>query len=275
MTLWHWHPSVAIGLTAVLAVYFAAIGPLGRRVGLIPRGRAVGPGQATVFVGGVAAMALALLGPLAEWAEHVALSAHMAQHLLLTLVVPPLWLVGLPDWLLRPLVALPGVARAGYVLTRPAVALVLGGSTLILWHIPVLFEAALAREAVHILEHLTLIGTSLLAWWPVAGSLPAWPRPAPPARLLYLFLSTIPMMAVASPVTMADGLLYPFYGRVDATWPLSPRADQELAGVLMWVGGSLGYLIAGTIVFFRWALREDAEREAVVLPSEPSRSPSG
>jgi cytochrome c oxidase assembly factor CtaG len=263
--LWHWHPSVVAGLLGLLIVYAAAVGRPGRLCGLRPRGVEVGRGQRAAFVGGTGALAVALLGPIAEWAEHVALSAHMAQHLLLTMVAPPLWLLGTPGFLLAPLLRVPGVAPAGHLLTRPVVALGLAGTALVVWHFPVFFEAALAREPVHVLEHLTLLATGVLAWWPVAGQLPAWPRPAPPARLLYLFLSTIPMMAVASPITMAEEVLYPFYQRAGAAWPLSPRADQELAGVLMWIGGSFGYLVAGTIVFFRWARDEDPERGAAPL----------
>ena len=77
------------------------------------------------------------------------------------------------------------------------------------------------------------------------------------------------MMAIAAPITLAEDLLYPFYAAAGAAWPLAPRADQELAGILMWVGGTLGYLVAGTVVFFRWAgpeAREDGE--AALAPVE-------
>lgn len=260
---WHWHPSVVVGLAALVASYAMGVRVVGRR-------QAVRPSEVIAFAGGVAAMAVALLGPLAEWAEHVALSAHMAQHLLLTLVIPPLWLAGTPPGLLRPALALPGVRTAGRVLTRPAVALALAGAILALWHMPVLFEAALTSEDLHILEHLTLLGTGLLAWWPVAGRLPDWPRPAPPARLLYLFLCTVPMTLVAAPITLADRVLYPYYAQAGAAWPLAPRADQELAGVIMWIGGTLAYVIAGTVVFFRWANREEpAEISAVTSLGQP------
>jgi cytochrome c oxidase assembly factor CtaG len=257
MTSFHWHPEVVAGLGLLLALYLLAGGPLRRRLtpGPGPAGR-----QVAAFAGGVAVLALALLGPLAEWAEHVALSAHMAQHLLLTLVVPPLWLLGTPPWLLSPLARTPGVGRAGFVLTRPVVALGLASAVLVLWHIPRFFEAALRTDALHALEHLTFLGTALGLWWPVAGPrLPEWPRPSPPAQLLYLFLATIPMTVVSAPITVAETVLYPFYTDAVArgVWPLPPRADQELAGVLMWVGGSLPYLVAGTIVYFRWALAEE------------------
>jgi putative membrane protein len=254
MNLWHWHPSVALGLGGLLAVYLWAVGPR------------VSARQLGCFLGGIAALAAALLGPVAEWAEHVSLSGHMVQHLLLTLVVPPLWLAGTPARVLRPLLRIPGIEAAGRALTRPAVALLVPAAVLVVWHRPALFEAALRHEAVHILEHLTLLGTGLLAWWPLLGPLPEWPRPTPPAQLLFLFLSTVPMMTVAAPITLAEELLYPFYATTAAWWPLSPRADQELAGVLMWVVGPLAYVVAATVVFFRWASLEEAEPAAAVAP---------
>lgn len=259
MTVYHFHPSVALGLTGLWVGYALAV-----------RARCCRRREAPLFAGGLVVLAAALLGPLAEWAEHVALSAHMLQHLLLTLVVPPLWLAGLPPGLLDPIAALPGLGRLGRAATRPAVAFLLFTAALVLWHLPVFFEAALRDDAIHALEHVTLLTTAILAWWPILGRIPAWPRLAPPAQLLYLFLCTVPMMAVAGPITLADRVLYPYYETAGAAWPLGPRADQELAGVVMWVGGTVGYLIAGTVVFFRWALAEEPGERGPALASGKS-----
>jgi putative membrane protein len=227
------------------------------------------PRETARFAGGLAVLAGSVLGPVAELAEHAALSVHMLQHLLLTLVVPPLWLAGLPAGWLDGLARAPGLGRLGRGLTRPPVALGVLAAAQIVWHLPVCFEAALRHEAIHALEHGSLLATALVAWWPVLGRAAGWPRPAPPAQLLYLFLCTLPMMAVAGPITLADRVLYPYYESVAAVWPLTPRADQELAGVVMWVGGTLGYLIAGTVVFFRWALAEEPAERGPALASGP------
>jgi putative membrane protein len=255
----HWHPEVVLALEALVAGYVLATGPLRRRRGW---GAPPGRGQVAAFLGGVAVLAVAVQGPLAEWAEHAALSAHMVQHLLLILAVPLLLLRGTPEWLLRPVARAPGLGRLGYWLTRPGTALGLAAAVQVTWHLPLAFDAALRVDTLHALEHGTFLATGLLFWYPVAGSVSEWPRPGPPAQLLYLFLATIPMMAIAAPITLAEDVLYPFYARTTVPWPLGAPRDQELAGILMWVGGMFGYLVAGTVVFFRWAgpaTREDGE----------------
>ena len=260
MNAWHWHPEVAVGLEALTLLYLLGVGPLRRQRRWGPRPPV---GQVAAFLGGVLVLAGALLGPLAELAEHVALSAHMAQHLLLVLVVPPLWLLGTPAWLLRPLRHLPGVGPLGFQLTRPLAAFCLGSAALVLWHVPFLYDAALRSVPVHVTEHLTLLASAVLLWWPIVGPLPEWPRPPSLAQLLYLFLCTIPMTIAAAPITLAEEPLYPFYAASGRTWLLPPRADQEAAGLLMWLGGTVGYLVAGTIVFFRWAAREEESGEEI------------
>src|SRR5881397_2586854 len=112
----HWHPSVILGLAALVAGY-----ALARRAA--PRAEAGGPRDVALFLAGGLAMAAALVGPLDDWAEHAALSAHMTQHLVLTLVVPPLWLAATPPGVWRPILAVPGARAAGRALTRPPVAL--------------------------------------------------------------------------------------------------------------------------------------------------------
>jgi cytochrome c oxidase assembly factor CtaG len=262
----HWHPEVALGLEALLIGYLLAAGPLRRRYGWGPGPTA---GQVGAFVAGLLVLGAAVLGPLAEWAEHAALSAHMLQHLLIVLVVPLLWLVGLPAGLLRPLARRPLPGRVGRRLTRPVAALGLASAIQVAWHVPLAFDLALRVEALHALQHVSFLAAGLLFWWPIAGPLPEWPRPSPPGQLLYLFLATVPMMAIAAPIALADRVLYPFYAARPAAWAVDPLVDQGVAGLLMWVGGMLACLVAGTVVFFRWAGPETREDdEAGLDPAE-------
>ena len=260
---WSIEPTVALGVVAVVVAYLAWTGPLNRR----RPGAAARPvtaGQRAAFLAGSAVLLVALGPPLDDWADHYLLSAHMFQHLLLTVVVAPLWLLGTPPWLLEPLRRRRAIDRLGYALTRPLVAFALPGFVFALWHFPALYEAALRSEAVHVLEHQVFLWTGLLAWWPVVGPLPAWPRLSLPLQCLYLFALTIPGGIVGSLIALARPGLYAPYDTAERIFGLGLAADQELAGLLMWVGSSTIYLGLITVLFFRWAAREEAkERPAV------------
>src|SRR5688500_17366489 len=180
--LWtHWYLELTVALLVVglVAAYFVALGPVNRRY---PgwAGRTATRGQQACFLGGVLTILVALGPPLDDWSGYLLLSAHMVQHLLLTLLAPPLLLLGIPGWMLRPLLRQLGVARAGFWLTRSLVAFLVPGLPCALWPLAFFYAAALEHEVVHILEHQIFLLTGLLAWWPLVGSLPEWPRLSPP-----------------------------------------------------------------------------------------------
>lgn len=253
------HADVALGLALVASAYLFGVGPLRRRLGWAG---AVSRGRVLAFFGGLTVLFVALNGPLHDLADRSLFSAHMVQHLLLTLVVPPLLLVGTPGWLLRPILALPGVARTGRALTGPIAAFSIYTVVLAAWHLPLLYDWAMRNHGLHILQHLMFIATGLLLWWPVLSPLPEWPRLSPPAQMLYLFLAGVPMSLVAALITLSDELLYPFYAEAPRVWDLTPLADQRAGGVIMWVPGTLVFVVAITCVFFGWARAEAAHEGA-------------
>jgi putative membrane protein len=246
------HLDVLIGveLLAVLWTWRRVGGP---RAGL---GRDV-----ACFGGGLLAMLVALNGPLHELSDRYLFSAHMVQHLLLTLVVPPLLLAGTPgiviDALLRPLLARQPMRGLVRVATHPVAALLIYAVALIGWHLPGPYNAALESHAWHIVEHLVLMATSVLAWWPILARSTLAPALPYAAQLLYLFVFGMPMTVVAAMVTAAERILYPFYGAAPQMFGLTPLADQRLGGVIMWVPAGLIPLVAFTVVFFRWVAAED------------------
>src|SRR4029453_2271330 len=188
---------------------------------------------------------------------------HMVQHLVLTLVAPPLLLAGLPpamaDALLRPVLARRWTAAVARTVTRPLPAFALYAIGLIGWHFPAPYNAALEMHGWHIVEHAVLMATALLGWWPVLSpsrTLPALPY-AP--QLLYLFVFGMPMTVVAAMIASAEQVLYPFYEAAPRGTSLTPLADQRLGGLIMWVPSGLIPLAAFTIVFFRWVAAEADE----------------
>jgi len=248
---WDLHPSVIIGL-ALLSGLYVSWGGLHA-----PRCRVAS------FAGALAVLGLALNGPLHNLSDSYLFSAHMAQHLLLTLVFPPLLLYGTPAAVVRPLLRPPWVLRLAHWATRPLVAGALFSVPITLWHFPQFYQAALEYHPLHIVQHLVFIATAVIMWWPILSPVPELPRATYLTQLLYLFVLGLPMSLAGALITLADGVLYPFYSAAPRVWGLTPMADQQLGGLLMWVVGTIYLWMTATVVWFRWSAREesgDAER---------------
>jgi putative membrane protein len=228
----------------------------------IARGARPAGGESAALAGAMIAILAALNGPLHELSDRHLFSAHMAQHLVLTLIVPPLLLIATPGWMVDGLIG--RGAAILRTLTRPIPALSVYTVALVGWHLPGPYALALEVHAWHIVQHLTLMATATVAWWPVLTRSATAPALMYAAQILYLFAFGIPMTAVAAMITGAEHLLYPFYTSAPRLLGLTALADQRLGGVLMWVPAAVVPLAAFTVVFFRWAA---AERDA----DEPAR----
>jgi putative membrane protein len=248
---WPFDPLVVFGIVVASVAYAIGYGRL-RRAGRSSFRRAA------AFWAGTVALAAALLSPLDAVAQAL-FSAHMAQHLLLMVVAAPLLVVGRPvaTWL----AALPAaprrtaararmaVAFAPRALRRPLVAF--GVITLATWswHAPTLYEAALAHEPIHALEHATFVLASTLAW---SVALHSGRRDLPHAlgRALFLAASALQGALLGALLLLASTPLYPAHRGGPALWGLTALEDQQLAGALMWIPPSAVYLVAIAVVLF-------------------------
>lgn len=261
------HPEVLVGVALVALAYLAAWRLRGER---LDRGRAV------AFFAGLAVVVGATNGPLHELSERYLFTAHMVQHLLLTLAVPPLILAGTPsfmaDALLGVLTAPRPLRAVVLTVTRPLPALALYAVALFVWHLPGPYDAALSSDAWHAFEHVVLTGTAFAAWWPILSPSRLAPRLPYGAQILYLFVFGMPMTIVAAMITAADDLLYAAYAAAPRITALGPFEDQRLGGVIMWVPAGVIPLVAFTIVFFRWVA---AEPEDPIPGDETGAAPTG
>jgi putative membrane protein len=237
----HWSTVIGLAVLACLYEWRAQKArtdvPIGRRL---------------AFYAGLITVFLSLNGPLHDLSDYYLFSAHMVQHLILTLVVPPLLLVGTPGWMLRPALGVPAIARVARALTRPMVCFATFNVVLAAWHLPILYNYAMAHHDVHIVQHLMFMAAAVMLWWPVLSQLPELPRLSYPMQMLYLFLTSIPMSIVAVYITYSSALLYPAYAGASRVLPLTPMEDQLLGGLIMWIPGGLVFFGVITVIFFRW-----------------------
>lgn len=233
---WTWQPGIVILLVLAIAAHLA-------------RFRLAQPTRTVALVGAVAVAVIALMSPIAALARSTLFSAHMLQHMLLALVIPPLVLLALPR-------TSKGAAddRRGAVARWPwAASWAAGVGAMWIWHASALCNAAATSDGVRALQSLSLPALGAAFWWPVLGPR-LDQRLSEPAAIAYLFAAcaacTVLGVAITfSPVEVCSAYhhsLDPLGLRplVSGQWGLTPSVDQQLGGLLMWVPGCTAYAAA-------------------------------
>lgn len=255
---WTFEPWIIIPLLLAGGIYLRGWLELHRRI----------PGRFALwrliaFQAGLLTLFLALASPLHPLAE-VLLQFHMIQHLLLMMVVPPLLLHGAPILpLLRglprpvllhglgPIFASRAFRALGSFLTHPIVCLVAFTVSNVAWHVPSLYELALRSEFWHEVQHLCFLGTGLLFWWPVVQPWPSRLRWPEWTIIPYLLFADIQNTALSAFLIFSERVLYPTYAAVPRLWGISVMEDQAAAGAIMWVPGSMLFLIPVAVLVVR------------------------
>ncbi|HEY8445843.1 MAG TPA: cytochrome c oxidase assembly protein [Thermomicrobiales bacterium] len=269
---WFIDPTVVLAAIALLTGYFYWTGPRNRNVN--NPAKPVTTGQRVAFVTGTIVFLIALGPPLDDWADSYLLSAHMLQHMLLMFVTGPLWLSGTPRWVFEPLAQRPLLNRIGAAVTHPVSVFFVANLIITIWHLPGPYDVALRYEPVHVAQHASFLVAAILSWWPVAAPVPAWSRLSLPLQCLYIFLMSVPSGIIGAFIAFAEPGVYHYYVTAPRLWGISVAADQEAAGVLMWVGGSVVYLAVISVLFFRWAAKEDAKESASRPAPRPHAQPT-
>lgn len=255
MPAWHPHPSVWLVLGGIWVAYLVAVRRHRRVAGEPPDRRR----RTTLFSVGMACLWLGADWPVHDLAEGYLYSVHMAQHLLFTLVAPPLLIAGTPAWMWRDILRPRWLFLAFRFLTRPIVALILFNGLLLFTHWPEVVDASVRSELTHFSLHVLLFGSAILVWWPVMSPLVELPALTPPAQMIYLFVQSLAPTIPASFLTFGHTLLYPVYGTFPRIWGISALNDQLIAGLLMKLVG--GFILWGFVatIFFRWHAREERD----------------
>jgi putative membrane protein len=258
------HASTVVGILTLAALY-----EWRTRVHERQTGKRTGHGRRAVFFSALLILFFSLNGWLHDLSDYYLFSAHMLQHLLLALVIAPLMIMGTPGWMLRPALAICWVGVIARWVTRPWRAFAIFNVVLAGWHLPPLYNLAMAHHPVHIVQHLMFLVASVLMWWPILSPLPELPRLAYPMQMLYLFLMSIPMSIVAVYIALADSVLYPAYAVAPRIWGISPMQDQLIGGLIMWIPGGLFFFAIISVIFFRWQQHDGDETVAGAQVSAP------
>lgn len=273
LSSWDWRPDVIFVLALAGTLFISGWRRLRQRTQPIHKGRRDG-WQASAnwrpvsYLAGLFFIGLALMSPLDVLGSQL-FTMHMIQHLLLIMIAPPLLLIanpmpfmlwGLPDkWRLK----------VGRVISRllsqnapfrhklqrvttPGIVWMVWLISLISWHDPNAYNAALQSNVVHDIEHLTFFIGGMLFWWHVTGAGPRIHKQSGLiGRILFALSAVPPNMITGVAIAFAREPIYTYYNNVPRLMGLSVLEDQQLGGVIMWVPGSMMYIIAALILTSR------------------------
>lgn len=257
---WNFELSILIPLTLTVLIYVWGMYNVWQRAGT---GRGITSRQWIPFIGAILALIVALFSPLDALSE-VLFSAHMVQHLILMLIAAPLFVIS--DFQLTLLWALPRrraqLLSSGFHQSRPASGAwrvfnhpvfvwILFTMAMWLWHAPMLYQAALHNELIHILEHLIFLITAMLFWWVLfKHNRPDHIHYA--MTIPFLFLTVLQSGILGALMTFTSQPWYPYYATLTSPWGLAPLQDQQLAGLIMWVPGGAVFTLLTIGYFAAW-----------------------
>jgi putative membrane protein len=255
---WAWvpHPEVWVLIGGLIGLYTYAVRVIAPNA--LPAGRAaVTRRQVGFFAAGTLVLWLASDWPVHDIGERYLYLVHMVQHLVLTLVVPPLMLLATPEWLARLVVGKGRVDRWMHRLARPVIAAVLFNGLVLLSHAPFVVNRASEDGLFHYGLHTALVVSAFLMWIPVCGPFPEL-RISMPAQMLYLFSMSIVPTVPGAWLTFADGAVYRTYDIPARLWNISVTHDQQVAGLIMKLAGGTYLWILIAYIFFTWASRHQS-----------------
>jgi len=262
---WSVEPLVALPLAAAVAAWLT----LARRVSRAHPTNPVPRRRTAAFLGGLAAIAVALLSGIGRY-DTALFSVHMVQHVLLAFVAAPLIVLSAPITLIlraagpadRRRWILPALhSRLVRVLAFPVVAWLAFAGVMWATHFSPLFDAALEDPLLHDFEHGLFLGSALLFWWPALGLDPTPWRMVPPVRALYVFLQMPQNTFLSVALLGAPAALYPHYATLARAWGPDPLRDQQIAAGTMWLVGDVVFLAA--VIGLVWVWMRDDARDSV------------
>lgn len=270
----NWDLQIAWILIAVGMVYLLLVAdPIRRR--FFPQSTPVAEYRKALFVLGLMVYYLAAGSPI-TWLAMRMFSMHMLEMSLFYFMMPPLLVLGIPDYLWRPVINIPVFKQIHAFLTRPLISLFFFNAMISIYHVPVVFDTIMNNSNLHMISHALLLYGSLCMWWPIICPVPEADRLKPLLKLALIFSNGILLTPACALITFTDDPLFNTYSTLSAYAPYfiqSAIMDQQVGGVIMKVTQEAVYITAIAIVLARWFKQERANDEQELLDwqnSQPS-----
>lgn len=263
------HIEVWLLVAFLIASYTYVVRVLGPRA--VPAGEpVVTKRQLWSFVGGISILWFATDWPMHDIAEEYLYSVHMIQHMALTYFMPPLVVLATPEWFIRTLIGNGAVYRAVRFLGHPVRAALLFNVGVMISHVPGVVNASVSNGPLHYFVHVLLVLTSILMWLPVCGPLPEL-HISPMSKMIYLFMNSVVATVPAAWLTFAEGVVYKQYNTPVRVWGVTVSNDQQMAGAIMKLGGSIFLWSIIVVMFLRHFVRTFRAENSrdYVRPEEP------
>ena len=242
------HPEIWILVVGLVVAFVYAVRVVGPKVA--PAGQVITRKQILTFSLMILLLWFASDWPVHDIAEEYLYSVHMMQHMAITYFVPPLALLATPEWLFRLLIGQGRLYRAVRFLARPVVAAVVYNLVVVTTHIPALVNRSAAGGPLHYGLHVILVLSALMLWTPVCGPAREW-RMTYGGMMPYLFATSLIPTIPAGWLTFAEGSVYNHYDTPVRVWGMSVLSDQQLAGGIMKLRGSVFMWSIIIVIFFK------------------------
>lgn len=274
-----WSPYFLTSIAIIGLIYYMITGPKRAKFGDVD---AVTTKQMIFFYSGLVLLYVVKGAPI-DLLSHIMLSAHMAQMAILYMIIPVLFIRGLPVWLIEKFIELPVVKQLFAFFTNPIIALGLFNSLFAIYHLPAIFDFSKSSQVAHVSITSALFVLALFMWWPIVTPIKKYNRLIPLLKIIYLILSIFIISIACALIIFASEPLFSAYSS-EGAWiqslslcvpvdvltglsgtlsgaemfsPLSTLEDQQLGGILMMTMQQIiyGYLIAR--IFFGWFSRKN------------------
>tara|TARA_B100000676_G_scaffold38257_1_gene36136 strand:+ start:1466 stop:2260 length:795 start_codon:yes stop_codon:yes gene_type:complete len=246
---WHGHIEVVLGLGFLQLAYLYFTGPYRKKkYPEIPKS----PYRNLLFTLGNLMIFLSISSPIHVLSDDFLFSVHMFQHIVITLLSPPLLILGTPSWLISPIFNIKITLKIFKIIFHPLITVIFFNFIFSVWHLPVLYELSVKFHWIHVFEHVLFMLAAIMMWWPLCSQIKQIPQLPYPLQMIYLFVMSLAQIIVFGIVTFARQPIYQHYIQAERIFGISPLLDQQIGGIIMKVGSGFMFLFLIVLAFYKW-----------------------